>query len=277
MAVVLAIVIGILAVLPGFVERGMNRVQRLGPYPISERARALAKRSFLVDLHADSLLWGRNLNARGTRGAVDVPRLIEGDIALQAFTIVTRSPRGLNFRSNASDAPDDITLMAVLGLWPPGTWRSRANRALFEARRFARTAGGSHGKLVPIRTRANLDRYVELRRTRSDVTAGFLGVEGAHALDGDLDNLDRLFDAGVRMMAHTHFFDNDLAGSAAGEHQSGLTDKGKELVRRMERKHMLVDVAHVSEASIDGILAMATRPVVSSHTGVKGTCNNSRN
>jgi membrane dipeptidase len=130
---------------------------------------------------------------------------------------------------------------------------------------------------MAIRTGADLDRYIELRRSRADVTAGFLGVEGAHALDEKLDNLDALFDAGVRMMAHTHFFDNDLAGAAAGAHKGGLTEKGKRLVQRMEQKHMLIDIAHVSEPAIDDILAMATRPVVSSHTGVKGTCDNSRN
>ena len=208
---------------------------------------------------------------------MDVPRLIEGGVGLQAFTIVTQSPRGLNFDRNERNAPDNITLLAILQRWPVSTWYSRADRAIYQARRFDRTVAESGGKLIAIRTRADLERYLELRATRTDVTAGFLGIEGAHALDGHLENLDILYDAGVRMMSHAHFFDTDMAGAAAGVEKGGLTEKGRQLVRRMEEKHMLVDVAHVSEAAIDDILAMTRWPVVSSHTGVKGTCNNSRN
>ena len=79
------------------------------------------------------------------------------------------------------------------------------------------------------------------------------------------------------MMAPTHFFDNDIGGSAHGVAKGGLTDKGREMIRRMEAKKMIVDVAHASPRTIDDVLAIATRPVVVSHTGVKGTCDNTRN
>lgn len=276
-ALVVAAAALVLIFLPIYVEASMNKVLRPGPYPISDRARQLARTAFIADLHADSLLWGRDLNRRGTRGEVDVPRLIEGNIALQAFTLVTRSPRGLNFTRNASDAPDNITLIAVLEGWPTSAWHSLTARALYQASRFDRTVAASRGRLIPIRTRGDLDRYMDLRRTRTDVTAGFLGVEGAHALDGNLDNIDALYDAGIRMMSHTHLFDNDMGGAAAGTQAGGLSEKGRDLVRRMEQKHILLDVAHVSERTLDDILALATRPLVSSHTGVKGTCDNSRN
>jgi microsomal dipeptidase-like Zn-dependent dipeptidase len=79
------------------------------------------------------------------------------------------------------------------------------------------------------------------------------------------------------MMAPTHFFDNDIAGSAHGVEKGGLTDNGKEMIRRMEALKMTVDLAHSSAKTIDEVLAMATRPVVVSHTGVRGTCDNQRN
>jgi microsomal dipeptidase-like Zn-dependent dipeptidase len=79
------------------------------------------------------------------------------------------------------------------------------------------------------------------------------------------------------MMAPTHFFDNDIGGSSAGVDKTGLTDKGREMVRRMEARHMLVDLAHAAPRTIDDVLAIATRPVIVSHTGVRATCDNSRN
>jgi microsomal dipeptidase-like Zn-dependent dipeptidase len=104
-----------------------------------------------------------------------------------------------------------------------------------------------------------------------------LTVEGAHALDGKVENLDTLAALGVRMIGLAHFFDNEFAGSSAGVAQGGLTPRGRELMTRMEARGILVDVAHTSPKSIDDVLAMATRPVVVSHTGVKGTCESPRN
>src|SRR5208282_4329923 len=104
-----------------------------------------------------------------------------------------------------------------------------------------------------------------------------LSIEGAHALDGNLENLDVLYRAGYRMMSPSHFFDNDIAGSAAGVHKIGLTAKGGEWVRQMEAHKMIIDLAHASPKTIADVLTIATRPLVVSHTGVKGTCDNNRN
>ena len=83
-------------VLPAKVEVALNGVGNPAPYSATPEAAALHKTLVVADLHADSLLWGRDLVERGTRGHVDIPRLIEGNVALQVFSVVTQSPRGLN-------------------------------------------------------------------------------------------------------------------------------------------------------------------------------------
>jgi microsomal dipeptidase-like Zn-dependent dipeptidase len=234
-------------------------------------------RTTVVDLHADSLLWGRDLNTRGTWGQVDVPRLIEGNVALQVFTMVTKSPRGLNVDSNSAGAPDDITPLAFAQRWPVAAWSSLTERALHQASRFRDTVERSNGKLVWIRSRDGLDEYLRRRAQDRNVTAGLLGIEGAHAIDADLANLDRVFDAGVRLISPSHFFDNFAGGSSAGESKGRLTEAGRELIRRMWDKGMVVDLAHSSARQIEDVLAMAKGPVMVSHTGVRGTCDNNRN
>lgn len=276
LAVIALLVAGAFFFGPGLVERRMNAVHSAGRAAPSERGQALHNKLFVADLHADSLLWGRNLLERSARGHVDIPRMIEGNLALQAFTIVTQSPRGLNIESNSGDT-DTITALYVLRLRPPRTWRSLTARALDQAASLREFAARSEGRFFVIQTTIDLQGYIARRRFSSDVAGGLLGVEGAHALDGNLENLDRLFDAGVRMMAPVHFFDNDIGGSAHGVEKGGLTAKGREWVRRMERKRMIVDLAHASPKTFSDVLAMATRPVVVSHTGVRGTCNNQRN
>jgi microsomal dipeptidase-like Zn-dependent dipeptidase len=269
---------------PALLDNTMNKVLAHAEIQPSAETRQLHRTLLIADLHADSLLWNRDLLERGKRGHVDVPRLIEGGVALQAFTLVTQSPRGLNIERNSADS-DTIGLAFFLQLRPPATWTSRTERALDQAKRLREFAEKSDGKFTLIHSRADLGKYLERRERLSapkrlgdpGITAGFLGVEGAHALDGDLGNLDRLFEAGIRMMAPTHFFDNDIGGSAHGVEKGGLTEKGKEWVQRMEAKRMIIDLAHASPKTFDDVLKLATRPVVVSHAGVKGTCNNTRN
>ena len=276
-AIIILVLVGGLAVflvVPGAVGRSMNGVVGPQTIEVSDAARTLHSSLLIVDLHADSLLWNRDLLERGSWGHVDIPRLEEGNVAIQAFTIVTKTPRSMNIESNDASS-DNIFLLAVVERWPLSAWTSLTERALYQARRLQETAERSQGKLILLRSSSDAERYLE-NRTRG-ATAGFLGIEGSHALEGKIENLDRLYDAGVRMIGITHFFDNEAGGSAHGVEKGGLTDFGRELVRRMEAKRIFVDLAHASPRVIQDVIGMATRPVVVSHTGVKGTCNNARN
>ena len=254
----------------------MNAVHQKPPYNVSDRAQKLIRQSPIVDLHVDSLLWNRDLTQRSTRGHSDVPRMIEAGYGLQAFAVVSKTPRGLNFYRNSGDT-DNILPLSIIERWPPATWTSLCERALYLASKLRDTADRSGGKLVLIRTARDLRNYLERRTREPRITAGFLSAEGAQILEGKLENLARLDAAGFRMVAPSHLFDSDVGGSSAGVVQGGLTPLGKQWVREMETRMMIVDVAHASSATIDDVLAIATRPVIVSHTGVKGTCDNPRN
>lgn len=265
---------------PGYVGRQMNVTinpsSDSAPYAASEQARELHRKLLVADLHADTLMWNRDLLERGSWGHVDIPRLIEGNVAVQAFTVVTKTPRGMNIEANSGDT-DNITLLALAERWPMASWTNLTERALYQARRLQEASARSNGKLTILRTRQDVSGFLERRKTEQGIVAGFLGIEGAQALSGDVNNLDRLYDAGFRMIGMAHFFDNEMAGSAHGVEKYGLTDKGRQLVKRMEEKGVFVDLAHAAPKVIDDVLAMATRPVIVSHTGVKGTCDNTRN
>jgi len=261
-------------VAPGIVESRNNRLLHSPPYHPSAAAQTLHKTLIVADLHADSLLWDRNLLKRSSRGHVDLPRLQDGNVAIQAFTLVTTSPRHLNIYRN-SDSTDLIRWLAIAQGWPPRTWNSPKQRALYEAGKLHKFAQDSGGKLVIIKSRTDLEKFLATRRPGQ--VAGFLGAEGAQPLEGNLDNLSDLYAAGIRMMAPTHFTDTAVAGAAAGMNKAGLTNLGRQWVRAMEAKQMIIDLAHASPATLRDVTAIATRPLIVSHTGVKGTCNNPRN
>ena len=197
-------------------------------------------------------------------------------MALQVLAVTTKTPRHLNIERN-DDRTDDVLLLALAQGWPPSTWRSLLARARHLAAHADAMAAKSGGRFTVIRSKADLAAYEVRRAERSAVTAGLLAIEGAHALDGDPVNVEVVADAGFRMMSPSHFFDNAFGGSAHGLEKTGLTDRGREMVGRMEERGMLVDVAHASSATIDDVLGMATRPVVASHTGLRGTADNARN
>lgn len=266
-------VAGLLIWLPSALDARYNSVVGPATRPSSELARRLHDDLQVVDLHADPLLWDRDLLARNSRGHVDVPRLIDGNVALQVFSTVSRAPWGPNYQ----EGRDRVGPLAVVQLWPASTWWSLQERTLHQANKLQRAAEGSGGRLVIVRTAADLDRYLERRRGDRNVTAGLLSIEGLHALEGRLENVDRFFEAGFRMMGLVHFFDNDLAGSSWGGQRHGLTDFGRQVVARMEQLGIVVDLAHCSARAIDDVLDVVTRPVVVSHTGVQGTCGGVRN
>ncbi|MEA2625187.1 MAG: rane dipeptidase, partial [Candidatus Binatota bacterium] len=109
------------------------------------------------------------------------------------------------------------------------------------------------------------------------VIGALFGVEGAHALEGDLGALDSFHAAGVRLLGLAHFFDNEFSGSAHGMRKPGLTDRGRELVGECERRGIVIDLAHASPAAIDDVLGIARRPPIVSHTGVQATSPSVRN
>ena len=112
------------------------------------------------------------------------------------------------------------------------------------------------------------------------MVGGILGAEGGHAFAGDLANLERMHEAGFRLIGLTHFFDNELGGSLHGEsgtEGAGLSDFGRQVVGYMLDHDMIIDLAHASPAMAREVLAMpGTRPVVS-HTGVHSHCATQRN
>ena len=79
------------------------------------------------------------------------------------------------------------------------------------------------------------------------------------------------------MIGLHHFFDNEAGGSAHGLDGGGLTEFGRDLIALLENRRILIDVAHSSPKVLDDVLALATRPIFASHTGLRGTCDNQRN
>ena len=272
----LALVLAIYTLGPAALENAQNRVAGDKGEAPSADAMALHQSLDIADLHADTLLWYRSMLERSDRGQVDVPRMLDGNMATQMLTVVTKSPSGQNYDSNSADASDNITLLALIQRWPLRTRNSLFERAMYQADRLHVFAAESDS-LAVVTSSEELKQVLKSREDDSKLIAGLLGTEGSHALDGDLDNIKRLYDAGFRMMSLQHFFDNKLGGSLHGESNTGLTNFGREAVRLMDSMGIMIDVSHSSPQVVGDVLNLIDSPLIVSHTGFKGHCDHKRN
>lgn len=270
-------IIGVWSFAPALIEPRMNSVSPHESYVISNTAKTLHESLIIGDWHSDSVLWERDLASKSPHGHVDFPRLQAGNVALQMFTTVTKSPKGQNYQRNSSDADDNITLLAMAQGWPLRTWSSLTERALYQAEKLHSIAAQHPQTAQLILNQKDLERLLS-RRQQGEKTVGVLiGTEGSHALDGNLDHIQRLYDAGFRMMSLHHFFDNRLGGSLHGESGLGLSDFGHQAVNKMLQLGIMIDVSHSSAQVVEDLLERHQLPLIVSHTGVYGHCASHRN
>jgi membrane dipeptidase len=227
----------------------------------SSEARALHDEYPPIDLHADTLLWSRwlgyDMHVRhepplwrsAFAGHVDLPRLRDAGMGAQCFGLVSL-PVANRMRGLARAVHEQIDV-------------------LVEAARR------SPGELRLVRTAEEIDAC-----RRDGVIGALLGIEGAHALEGDLEQLTEFARRGVRYLGFLHFTANDAGFPAYGRGRrdsEGLTRFGFELVRRCEASGVLVDLAHINRRGFLDACAIATKPPIVSHTGVLGAHKHWRN
>ena len=262
---------------PKMVEERINRVSDHKSYDISEDAKDLHDTLFIGDWHADSTLWDRNLSNENDYGHVDIPRLQRGNVSLQMFTTVSKSPSKLNYEENSGESNDSITALAIIQRWPLKTWNNLTERVIYQARKLHQIANNDEENFMLILSKSDLDHFLNRKKDNPNLVGGLIGTEGSHALEGEIKNIDRLFNQGFRMMSLHHFFDNRLGGSLHGLSGEGLSSFGIQALNEMMRLGIMIDVSHSSEQVVEDVLNVVNQPLLVSHTGFYGHCESSRN
>jgi microsomal dipeptidase-like Zn-dependent dipeptidase len=274
---IVILVASALMLLPKMLDKSMNPVSEHEPFVVSEEAQALHNTLIVGDWHADSALWNRDLKKTYDYGHADIPRLQAGNVALQMFTTVTKSPSGQNYDSNETGANDNITALAIVQRWPIKTWSSLFERAMYQANKIKDLEKRDPENFMLIESQYDLGIFLLKRVNNPKMVGGLIGTEGSHALDGNLENIERLYENSFRMMSLQHFFDNKLGGSLHGTSGAGLTEFGKQAIDEMQRLGIIIDVSHSSENVVKDVLSLSNQPLVISHTGFNGYCESPRN
>ena len=136
-----------------------------------------------------------------------------------------------------------------------------------------------------VRLREQVDRYPEKVQFNTQITEikpqsvnVCFGLENGFALAGDIRNVEKFYDMGVRYITLCHNGDNDLCDSARGNNKhGGLSDFGREVIREMNRLGMMVDVSHAADTTIEQAIEYSTQPIIATHTSAKALCDHPRN
>lgn len=213
---------------------------------------SIHRKALVVDTHNDfistsieeQLSFDHNLKGRTHS---DLQRMFDGGIDAQVFSIFCDDSYG------------------------KGTAFAYANR---EIDSLYSIAARNPDKMEIVTTPGSLTRVVKQKKL-----AAMLGVEGGHMIEDDLNKLDSLFNRGVRYMTLTWNNSTSWATSAKDENDHafivspyGLTDFGKQVVKRMNDLGMIVDISHVGEKTFRDVLDIATKPVIASHSSVYSLC-----
>jgi membrane dipeptidase len=230
-------------------QRAEEAMAEISPLKASQEAHKIHRRGIFVDLHhdiAEDVIRRRELGEEHILRRIWLPRLESAGIKVQVFPIYLDS-----------------------GFLPEMALR--------------RELAMIHYLLEEIDE--NLESVV-LARDYPEIEAGLrenklvaiLALEGAEAIDRELTILGILHRVGVRMASLTWNRRTIFADGADQRNGSGgLTGAGIEIIRRMEKLKMLVDVSHLSEAGFWNVVEIAERPFVASHSNARALCDHPRN
>ncbi|SFV35849.1 dipeptidase [Thermoflavifilum thermophilum] len=212
-----------------------------------ENALQLHRQALVFDTHNDVIseltMKGYDISHRLSVGNTDLVRLREGGVDAQFFSIWCD------------------------GTYGPGKAFAWANREIDSLMAIIHR---NPDKIALAKSAQDVRRIVAQHKI-----AALIGVEGGHMIEDRLDYLDSLYKRGMRYMTLTWNNSTDWATSAVDEtlhaqelSHKGLTDFGRQVVRRMNELGIIVDLAHVGEQTFYDALAVTTKPVLVSHSSV---------
>lgn len=238
----------------------------------------------IFDGHNDTILslvdTDRSFFDRSEVGHIDLPRALEGGLGGGFFAIYIRDP-GVSEKPPADSAAVD-TSMRVYGdesTWPePMSLEYAQATALGLFGRLLQVEQASGGKAKVVRSAVELQQCLE-----GGVFAMLLHFEGAEPLDPEGRSLEAFYAAGLRSVGITHSRRNRFAQGVpfkfphSPDTGPGLTDAGKELVRQLNQRRVMIDLSHITEQGFWDVAALTDAPLVATHSNAHALTPSPRN
>lgn len=228
----------------------------------SQSYKKIHSKAILIDTHNDVLssavLDGKDISHRISEGHSDLDRFKEGGVDVQFFSIFT-GPEARNKEGAYKDANQEIDSLESI-------------------------VARNKEKMVLAKTYADA-----MRGIAQEKLVALVGVEGGHMIENDLQKLEALYKRGMRYLTLTWNNSTEWASSGMDEtapsksppkgetyetapRKKGLSDFGKQIVKRMNELGIIVDLSHTGEQTFYDAIAISSKPVLLSHSSVWNIC-----
>lgn len=146
------------------------------------------------------------------------------------------------------------------------------NRAINILEHFEKQKEKNKEQIISILNKEDLNRAVNEKKIGIILT-----IENGSAISGDIKNIEKLYEKGIRIMSVTWNEDNDLGCGALTKNDKGLTRLGEEYIRNLDKKSIIIDISHSSEKTFWDITKCSNNILVATHSCVYSICNHPRN
>ncbi len=233
----------------------------------------------LLSLHLRERGGGRGFFERSEVGHLDLPRAREGGFGGGFFAVFVPAPGPEQDGPLKSGPGVVVTADGYEVPLPPPLDPDYARRtALSVMARLFRLEEAAAGRVKVVRTVDELEACL-----RGGVLAAVLHIEGAEAIDPELDALEVFYRAGLRSLGPVWSRPNafghgvPFAYPRSPDTGPGLTDAGRALVRACNRLGVMLDLSHVNERGFWDVAGLTDAPLVATHSGVHAICPSTRN
>lgn len=200
----------------------------------------------IIDGHCDTLMLFDNKNynfhKHSNIGHIDLDRLIDGNVLLQFFAVYV-DPMLLGQALETGLTMSNQLLQTIL----------------------------KDNRIFLVREKDDLQKLIKGK------VGALLSLEGGEVINKNLHLLDVFYNLGARAMTLTWSNRNWICDGIAESSGSGLTNFGKQVVKRMDELGMIIDVSHISVKGFWDCVELSTRPILASHSNSKALCNHPRN
>jgi len=238
----------------------------------------------IFDGHNDTVLslikTGRSFFERSTEGHIDLPRAREGRLGGGFFAVYIRDPANAA-RANDPTADSEAAMHIYndASTWPEAMPTDYAqSHAVSMLGRLLQVERASNGAVKVVRTAAEIQRCLD-----EGIFAMLLHFEGAEPLDPEGHALEAFYAAGLRSVGLTWSRRNRFARGVpfkfphSPDTGEGLTDEGKELVRQLNRRRIMIDLSHLNECGFWDVERISDAPLVASHSNAHHLAPSPRN
>ena len=238
-----------------------------------EKAETLHKKIYTIDSHCDTPMYFRyGIDIGKTNSSIKVnPKDLGAEKENQTVDYTLK----MDIPKMQKGMLDAVFMVAYL---PQGSRTPKSSQQAFEKA----VSVINQIKLQIENNSANAAQACSVSDLKKNKAKGkksiFIGIENGYAIGKDINNIKRFADLGVKYITLSHNKNNDIcdANAMKPEH-NGLSEFGKEVVKEMNRRRIIVDISHTSEKTSFDVLEISRHPVIASHSSVKALCNHPRN